>query len=69
MEVMEELDSAQPRKRRRLDGPALDASESAWESFHQDIRQFDIQHVQGKGKFAFAFVEGPLTRALRSGDW
>jgi midasin (ATPase involved in ribosome maturation) len=25
--------------------------------------------VQGKGKFAFGFVEGPLVKALRSGDW
>ncbi|EIN12894.1 P-loop containing nucleoside triphosphate hydrolase protein [Punctularia strigosozonata HHB-11173 SS5] len=61
----EELDSTHPRKRRRLDKPALDASEGSWETFSQDVRQFDIHHVQGKGKFAFAFVEGPLTKALR----
>jgi midasin len=37
--------------------------------FEQELRIFDVQHVQGKGKFAFAFVEGPLVKALRSGDW
>jgi midasin len=40
-----------------------------WEEFEQELRAFDVQHVQGKGKFAFAFVEGPLVKALRSGDW
>ena len=40
-----------------------------WDEFEQELRTFDIQHVQGKGKFAFAFVEGPLVSALRSGDW
>jgi midasin len=31
--------------------------------------EFEVQHVQAKGKFAFGFVEGPLVKALRSGDW
>lgn len=33
------------------------------------MRTFDVQHVQGNGKFAFAFVEGPLVKALRMGHW
>lgn len=44
-------------------------SEGDWEEFERELRVFDVQHVQGKGKFAFAFVEGPLVKALRSGDW
>lgn len=44
-------------------------SEADWDEFEQELRAFDIQHVQGKGKFTFAFVEGPLVKALRSGDW
>jgi midasin len=44
-------------------------TEMDWEEFEQELRAFDVQHVQGKGKFAFAFVEGPLVKALRSGDW
>lgn len=41
----------------------------AWEAFERDVQAFEVQHVQGKGKFAFAFVEGPLVKALRNGDW
>ena len=44
-------------------------SEVDWNEFERELRTFDLQHVQGKGKFAFAFVEGPLVKALRSGDW
>jgi midasin len=44
-------------------------SEGDWEEFERELRVFDVQHVQGKGKFTFAFVEGPLVKALRSGDW
>ncbi|KZV60842.1 hypothetical protein PENSPDRAFT_326988 [Peniophora sp. CONT] len=29
----------------------------------------EMEHVQGKGKFAFSFVEGPLAKVLRSGNW
>lgn len=48
---------------------ALTTSETNWTTFEQAVEQFRIQHVQGKGKFAFSFVEGPLVKALRSGDW
>ena len=41
----------------------------AWEAFEQDVHTFEVQHVQGKSKFAFAFVEGLLVKALRAGDW
>lgn len=44
-------------------------SEADWDEFEQELQTFDVQHVQGKGKFAFAFVEGLLVKALRSGDW
>ena len=33
------------------------------------MRRFEVQHVQGNGKFAFGFVEGPLVKALRAGHW
>jgi midasin len=55
-----------PRKRRKV-YPA--GSSDAWAAFLQDVAEFEVQHVEGKGKFAFAFVEGPLVKALRSGDW
>lgn len=58
-----------PRKRRKLDQTLLRQSAEAWDKFRHDIDEFDIQHAQGQGKFAFDFVEGPLVKALRSGDW
>jgi midasin len=45
------------------------SSEEGWVSFLRDVEEFEVQHVHGKGKFAFGFVEGPLVRALRSGEW
>ena len=65
----DELDSDAPRKRRKMDQARLDASQADWVAFEQKIAEFEIQHVQGKGKFAFSFVEGPLVKALRSGNW
>ena len=44
-------------------------SAAAWEAFERDVQTFEVQHVQGKSKFAFAFVEGLLVKALRAGDW
>ena len=47
----------------------MNVSLDAWETFESDVRTFEVQHVHGKSKFAFAFVEGPLVKALRNGDW
>ncbi|KDR82591.1 hypothetical protein GALMADRAFT_206424 [Galerina marginata CBS 339.88] len=63
------LDSEAPRKRRKTERPDLKSSEHAWSRFLLDVEEFEVQHVQGKGKFAFGFVEGPLIKALRTGDW
>lgn len=58
-----------PRKRRKLDQTLLRESAEAWDKFYHSVHEFDVQHAQGQGKFAFDFVEGPLVKALRSGDW
>ena len=58
-----------PRKRRKVEEGGLRISEADWAFFVRDVQEFEVQHVQGKGKFAFGFVEGPLVKALRSGDW
>lgn len=58
-----------PRKRRKLDQTSLRQSAHAWDKFQHDVDEFDVQYVQGEGKLAFDFVEGPLVKALRSGDW
>ncbi|KAH8085408.1 midasin [Cristinia sonorae] len=55
-----------PRKRRKTE---QNVSLANWEEFERDVRTFEVQHVQGNGKFAFGFVEGPLVRALRFGHW
>lgn len=44
-------------------------SEDEWADFERDLNSFEAQHVLNKAKFAFAFVEGPLVRAIREGHW
>ena len=58
-----------PRKRRKVDESGPGVLEANWATFLRDVEEFEVQHVQGKGKFAFGFVEGPLVKALKSGDW
>lgn len=55
-----------PRKRRKVDSTGSIAS---WDAFLKGVDEFEVQHVHGKGKFAFGFVEGPLVKAIRSGSW
>lgn len=62
------VDPDAPRKRRKVIR-ALQESLATWDLFERDVNEFDMQYVQGQGKFGFDFVEGPLVRALRSGDW
>ncbi|KAI8971187.1 midasin [Trametes punicea] len=64
-----ELEGGTPRKRRKVEEYGLKVSMEEWDAFERDVKTFEIQHVQGKSKFAFAFVEGPLVKALRNGDW
>ena len=58
-----------PRKRRKTDTGVLNVPETLWIEFERDVHTFEIQHVQGNGKFAYGFVEGPLVKALRAGHW
>ncbi|THH00190.1 hypothetical protein EW026_g2319 [Hermanssonia centrifuga] len=58
-----------PRKRRKTGQNGLNVSEREWIDFEDDVRKFQVQHVEGNGKFAFGFVEGPLVKALRAGHW
>ena len=60
----QEEDAEAPRKRRKVD-----ISMARWNDFEKDVDEFHVQHIQGHGKFAFNFIEGPLVRALRCGDW
>ncbi|RPD62626.1 midasin [Lentinus tigrinus ALCF2SS1-7] len=67
-DAAKELDGGMSRKRRKVDSQ-LNVSMESWEAFERDVQTFEVHHVQGKSKFAFAFVEGPLVKALRNGDW
>ncbi|KAF5382460.1 hypothetical protein D9615_002742 [Tricholomella constricta] len=68
-EQRDDVETEAPRKRRKVEQPGLNVSADSWARFVRDVEEFEVQHVQGKGKFAFGFVEGPLVKALRSGDW
>ena len=59
--------STAPRKRRKVD-PTLSL---AWQDFIEEVAGFETRHVQkaGRNKFIFSFVEGPLAKAIRNGDW
>ncbi|GAA6063185.1 hypothetical protein JCM10212_006851 [Sporobolomyces blumeae] len=65
-----------PRKRRKVDAATV-VLVRHWKEFLAAIAEFDARHAQpasqaggkGKAKFVFSFVEGPLAKAIRNGDW
>ncbi|GAW07770.1 midasin nuclear aaa atpase [Lentinula edodes] len=63
------LDSQTSRKRHKVDSSSFGASKAKWDAFERDVEVFSVQYVNSKGRLAFGFVEGPLVRALREGDW
>lgn len=71
-----ETDGSQPsspRKRRKIQSTE-DKEEAEfllreWNAFGEKVDEFDVQHVKSGGRFMFSYVEGPLVKALRSGDW
>ncbi|KAM0753166.1 P-loop containing nucleoside triphosphate hydrolase protein [Meredithblackwellia eburnea MCA 4105] len=62
--------SARKRRKMNLETSASDLP-SAWHKFLSLVGDFDLRHVSkaGKNKFVFSFVEGPLAKAIRNGDW
>lgn len=59
----------QPTKRRKLDSPKYQFLRQRWERFAAQLNDFEAQVSQGDAKFAFAFVQGKIVRALRNGEW
>ncbi|EED15512.1 midasin, putative [Talaromyces stipitatus ATCC 10500] len=59
----------QPSKKRKLDSPKYAALRDKWESFKVQLSDFEAQASRGDSKFAFAFVQGKIVRALRNGEW
>lgn len=68
---MDDAPATSARKRRKLDAMTEEDLPTSWRDFVTVVGDFDIRHVTkaGKSKFVFAFVEGPLAQAIRSGDW
>ncbi|KAE8148455.1 AAA ATPase [Aspergillus avenaceus] len=59
----------QPSKKRKLDSPKYQLLRQRWERFAGQLNDFEAQVAQGDAKFAFAFVQGKIVRALRNGEW
>ncbi|KAL4893065.1 AAA ATPase [Aspergillus ambiguus] len=59
----------QPSKKRKLDSPKYQYLRQRWERFASQLNDFEAQVSQGDAKFAFAFVQGKIVRALRNGEW
>ncbi|KAJ5172825.1 Midasin [Penicillium capsulatum] len=64
-----ENNDQQPSKKRKLDSPKYQYLRLRWESFSSQLADFEAQVSQGDAKFAFAFVQGKIVRALRNGEW
>ncbi|SCZ88717.1 BZ3500_MvSof-1268-A1-R1_Chr2-1g04590 [Microbotryum saponariae] len=64
-------DEAEPRKRRKLESKSKEDLPGQWDDFLVRLGEFDLRHVQKavKAKFVFSFVEGPLAKAIREGEW
>lgn len=59
----------QPSKKRKLDSPKYQLLRERWERFGVQLGDFEAQVSQGDAKFAFAFVQGKIVKALRNGEW
>jgi midasin len=61
----------QPTKRRKTESKlqSLLQLKPRWQSFSQNLDQFDIQLTGGSKGFAFTFIEGNIVKAARNGDW
>ncbi|WWD07578.1 hypothetical protein V865_005679 [Kwoniella europaea PYCC6329] len=56
-----------PPKRRKITKATKVAVQ--WQSLLVDISDFDLHHVKMNSKLVFSFVEGPLVKAMKSGEW
>jgi midasin len=65
----EKRNEEQPSKKRKLDSPKYAALREKWELFKAQLNDFEAQASKGDSKFAFAFVQGKIVRALRNGEW
>lgn len=59
----------QPSKKRKLDSSKYQGLQKRWDAFAAQLKDFEAHASQGDAKFAFAFVQGKIVRALRNGEW
>jgi midasin len=45
------------------------SSAEDWEDFEKQLTAFEHHHVKYRSRFAFAFVDGPIAKAIRNGQW
>ncbi|KAK2783613.1 hypothetical protein FQN52_009540 [Onygenales sp. PD_12] len=62
-------ESEQPSKKRRVDDSKYTALREKWESFATELKEFEVRVSEGDTKFAFAFVQGKIVKALKNGEW
>lgn len=65
----EEAGSEQPAKKRRLDISKYDTLKQRWQSFVEELKEFETHVTRGDTKVSFAFVQGKIVKALRDGGW
>ncbi|KAI1986408.1 AAA ATPase midasin [Ophidiomyces ophidiicola] len=59
----------QPAKRRKVDISKYGNLKQRWQSFTQDLQDFETHISRGDTKMSFAFVQGKVVKALRDGEW
>ena len=57
-----------PRKKRKPNMRAVKAAVQ-WQALLVDIADFDLHHLKMNSKLVFSFIEGPLVKAIKSGEW
>ncbi|OJD17177.1 hypothetical protein AJ78_02721 [Emergomyces pasteurianus Ep9510] len=65
----ENVRSEQPSKKRKLDDSKYVNLRGKWETFAGQLKEFEARVLEGDSKFAFAFVQGKIVKALRNGEW
>ncbi|KAL2371085.1 hypothetical protein RJ035_001904 [Blastomyces gilchristii] len=66
---LEDAGSEQPSKKRKLDDSKYTSLREKWENFTRELKEFEVRVSKGDSKFAFAFVQGKIVKALKNGEW
>ncbi|KAF2258858.1 midasin [Lojkania enalia] len=64
-----DLDSGQPKKKRKVDSLPSTLLKARWDKFGADLSDLEAQLASGPEAFAFSFLEGNIIKAVRNGDW